>query len=115
MLFTEQDQWLQGFVQILGHIKRSMESDGTRCTEVYQFFVTFNINTSVRSQNAKHKSIGSVLLQDEQRVSLPLGCMKVNIEDFLQVFQGSGIGKMEDDLTSADPLSYTTNGSRGDL
>ena len=34
---------------------------------------------------------------------------------FLQVFQGSGIGKMEDNLTSADPLSYTTNGSRGDL
>ena len=40
---------------------------------------------------------------------------KVNIQDFLQVFQVSGIGKMEDNLTSADPLSYTTNGSRGDL
>ena len=39
----------------------------------------------------------------------------VNIQDFSQVFQGSGIGKMEDNLTSADPLSYTTNGSRGDL
>ena len=32
----------------------------------------------------------------------------VNIQDFLQVFQGSGIGKMEDNITSADPLSYTT-------
>ena len=32
---------------------------------------------------------------------------KVNI----QVFQGSGIGKMEDNMKSADPLSYTTNGS----
>ena len=32
-------------------------------------------------------------------------------QDFLQVFPGSGIGKMEDNLTSADPLSYTTNGS----
>ena len=40
---------------------------------------------------------------------------KVNIQDFLQVFQGSGIGKMEDNLTSADPLSYTTNGSQVDL
>ena len=40
---------------------------------------------------------------------------KVNIQDFLQVFQGSGIGKMEDNLTSADSLSYTTNGSRVDL
>ena len=36
------------------------------------------------------------------------------MQDFLQVFQGSGIGKMEDNLTSADPLSYTTNGSRVD-
>ena len=33
----------------------------------------------------------------------------VNIQDILQVFQGSGIGNMEDNLTSADPLSYTTN------
>ena len=40
---------------------------------------------------------------------------KVNIQDFLQVFQGSGIGKMEDNLTSPDLLSYTTNGSRVDL
>ena len=33
----------------------------------------------------------------------------VNIQDLLQVFQESGIGKMEDNqLTSADPLSYTT-------
>ena len=31
---------------------------------------------------------------------------------FLNVFQGSGIGKMEDNLTSIDPLSYTTNGFR---
>ena len=31
----------------------------------------------------------------------------VNIQDFL--------GKIEDNLTNADPLSYTTNGSRGDL
>ena len=29
--------------------------------------------------------------------------IEVNIQDFLQVFQGSGIRKMEDDLTSADP------------
>ena len=41
--------------------------------------------------------------------------VEVNIQDFLQVFQGSGIGKMEDNLTSADPLSYTTNGSGIDL
>ena len=40
---------------------------------------------------------------------------QVNKQDFLQVFQGSRIEKMEDNLTSADPLSYTTNGSRGDL
>ena len=33
----------------------------------------------------------------------------VNKQDFLQVFQGSGIGKIEDNLTSADPLSYTKN------
>ena len=33
---------------------------------------------------------------------------KVNDQDFLQVFQGSGMGKIEDNLTSADPLSYTT-------
>ena len=32
----------------------------------------------------------------------------VNKQDFLQVFQGSGIGKIEDNLTSDDPLSYTT-------
>ena len=29
---------------------------------------------------------------------------KVNKQDFLQVFQGSGIRKKEDNLTSADPL-----------
>ena len=40
---------------------------------------------------------------------------RVNIQDFLLVFQGSGIGKMEDNLTSADPLSYTTNESGVDL
>ena len=34
--------------------------------------------------------------------------LKVNKQDFLQVFQGSEIGKIEDNLTSADPLSYTT-------
>ena len=33
--------------------------------------------------------------------------IKVNKQDFLQVFQGSGIGKIEDNLRSADPLSYT--------
>ena len=33
---------------------------------------------------------------------------KVNKQDFLQVFQGNGIGKIEYNLTSADPLSYTT-------
>ena len=46
------------------------------------------------------------------------GCcnpVKVNKKDFFQVFQGSGIGKIEDNLTNADPLSYTTNGSQGDL
>ena len=36
-------------------------------------------------------------------------------QDFFQVFQGSRIGKTEDNLTSADPLSYRTNGSRGGL
>ena len=41
--------------------------------------------------------------------------VKVNKQDFLQVFQGSGIGKIEDNLTSADPLSYITNESRVDL
>ena len=36
---------------------------------------------------------------------------EVNIQDFLQVFQSSGIGEVEDNLTtSADPLSYATNG-----
>ena len=30
-------------------------------------------------------------------------CLKVNIQDFLQVFKGSGIGKIEDNLTSEDP------------
>ena len=40
---------------------------------------------------------------------------RVNIQDFLQVFQGSRIGKILDNLTSADPLSYTTNGSLEDL
>ena len=34
---------------------------------------------------------------------------------FKQFFQGSGKGKVEDNLTSANPLSYTTNGSRVDL
>ena len=38
----------------------------------------------------------------------------VNKRDFLQVFQGSGIGKIEDYLTSADLLSYATNGSEVD-
>ena len=27
--------------------------------------------------------------------------MEINKQDFLQVFQGNGIGKMEDNLTSA--------------
>ena len=40
---------------------------------------------------------------------------KVNKQDFLQVFQGSGIRMMEDNLTSVNPLSYTTNGSWVDL
>ena len=44
------------------------------------------------------------------------GVLKVNKQDFLQVFQGSGIEKIEDNLTRADPLSYTTtNGTRVDL
>ena len=34
---------------------------------------------------------------------------KVNKLDFLHVFQGSGIVKIVDNLTSADLLSYTTN------
>ena len=34
-------------------------------------------------------------------------------QEFFLVFQGSGLGKMEDNFTSsADPPSYTTNGSR---
>ena len=37
--------------------------------------------------------------------------LKGNKQDFLQVFQGSGIGEIEDNLTSADPPSYTTNES----
>ena len=32
---------------------------------------------------------------------------KVNKQDFLQVFQGSGIRKKEDNLTSADPLIWS--------
>ena len=32
---------------------------------------------------------------------------KVNIQDFLQVFQGSIIGKVEDNLTSADLTQLT--------
>ena len=45
-----------------------------------------------------------------------LACIRieVNKQDFLQVFQSNGIGKMEDNLTNADPLSYTTNGLRVD-
>ena len=45
------------------------------------------------------------------------GEVKVNKQDFLQVLNGSGIEKMEDNLTSADQLSYTTNanGSQLDL
>ena len=39
---------------------------------------------------------------------ISLETIGVNIQDFLQVFQVSGIGKIEDNLTSADPLSYTT-------
>ena len=39
---------------------------------------------------------------------------KVNKQDFFQVFQGSGIATMEDNLASSRPLSYT-NGSRVDL
>ena len=39
---------------------------------------------------------------------------KVNKQDFLQVFQGSGIEKMEDN-SKAYPPSYSTNGSRVDL
>ena len=35
---------------------------------------------------------------------------KVNKQYFLQVFQRSEIEKMEDNLTSADPLSYATTG-----
>ena len=33
-------------------------------------------------------------------------------EVFLQVFQDSDIEKMEDNLTSGDPLSYATNDPR---
>ena len=40
---------------------------------------------------------------------------EVIIQDFLQVSQGSGIGNVVDNLTSADPPPYTTNGSQGDL
>ena len=40
--------------------------------------------------------------------------LKVDKQDFLQVFQGSGIGKIEDNLMSADPLSYATHGSQVD-
>ena len=36
---------------------------------------------------------------------------EVNKQDFLQVSQVSRMGKMEDNLTSVDKLSYTTNGS----
>ena len=42
------------------------------------------------------------------------GIKNVNIQD-LQVFQGSRIENTVGNLTSADPpLSYTTDGSRGD-
>ena len=41
---------------------------------------------------------------------IKINTVKVNKQDFLQVFEGSEIGKMGDNLTSADPLSYTTNG-----
>ena len=40
--------------------------------------------------------------------------IKVNNQDFSQVFQSSGIAKMENNLTSADPPSHTTNGYRVD-
>ena len=39
-------------------------------------------------------------------ISRQLSLKGVNKQDFLQVFQGSGIGKIEDNLTSANPLSY---------
>ena len=44
-------------------------------------------------------------------------CNKTKLTEFLQVFQGScsWIEKMEDNLTSVDPLSYWNNGSRLDL
>ena len=57
------------------------------------------------------------LLQDSWSLQSPglptsvesciLSTTKVKKQDFLQVFQGSGIGKIGDNLTSADPLSYT--------
>ena len=38
----------------------------------------------------------------------PATLPEVNKQDFLQVFQSSGIGKIEDNITSADQPSYTT-------
>ena len=46
---------------------------------------------------------------------LSVVAVKVNKNDFLQIFQVSGIEKMADNSTSVEPLSYTTNGSRVDL
>ena len=44
-------------------------------------------------------------------INYPLVDIDEQVFRVLQVFQGSGIGKMEDNLTSADQLSYTTNRS----
>ena len=58
--------------------------------------------------------IGQLIHQEvcKNSTKIPHLLYQVNKQDFFQVFQGSGIGKMEVNLTSADPLSYTTNGSR---
>ena len=44
----------------------------------------------------------------------PYQMFKVNKQDFLQVFQGIGIKKMEDNSTSVDLLSFTTKWIRVD-
>ena len=66
-----------------------------------------------RREDGPQAKTNNILLNGIQTLSND--AMMVNKQDFLQVFQGSGIGKREDNLTSAVPLSYATNGSRGDL
>ena len=59
----------------------------------------------------KMKSVGGCVIYEKNSMGGKSLVWKVNE----QVFQGIRKEKMEENLTSADPLSYTTNGSWVDL